>query len=293
MHRPCWRTRLRTIFAVLVCLTLSPLPQLAQQAAGQRAGEIGALRTSVTRNAATAQVKEELRWNDLLQSDASGRARANLVDGSLLSLGSNTQLRVAEHNGASQQTTLELNYGRLRSRVVKLSQPGAKFEVKTPHAVIGAIGTDFYVFVDALRTQVIVFSGRVVVKQLRRSDQDPSQTVAVEPGTPVGPGQMLEVRASAPPSAPPGAPGPPPTAPPAPPPAPGALPAPERTPPSVQEDAIEATLVDERPPAPTWSLKKKILVIGGIAVAVITPIIVVATGEDRPVCRACSTSTAP
>jgi hypothetical protein len=61
----------------------------------------------------------------------------------------------------------------------------------------------------------------------------------------------------------------------------------------VQDDAIEATLVEERPPAPTWSLKKKILVIGGIAAAVITPIIVVATGEDRPVCRACSTSTGP
>jgi hypothetical protein len=159
--------------------------------------------------------------------------------------------------------------------------------VKTPHAVIGVIGTDFYVFVDALQTLVIVFSGRVVVKQLRRSDQDPSQTVTAEPGTPVDPGQMLEVRAPAPPGAPPGAPGAPPTAPPTP------QPAPERTPPGVQDDAIEATLVEERPAVPTWSLKKKILVFGAIAAAVVTPIIVVATGEDRPVCRACSTSTGP
>lgn len=292
MH-PCrWLARLRAVVALLLCLVLSPLPLLAQQAAGQRAGEIGALRTNVTRNAAAAQAREELHWNDLLESDSSGRARANLQDGSILSLGSNSQLRVVEHNGASQQTSLELNYGRLRSRVVKLSKPGARFEVKTPHAVIGVIGTDFYVFVDALRTLVIVFSGRVVVRQLRRSDQDPSQSVAVEPGTPVGPGQMLEVRGPAPPGAPPGAPGAPPTAPPAPQPAPGAL-VPEGTPAGVRDDAIEATLVDERPSAPTWSLKKKILVIGAIAAAVVTPIIVVATGEDRPICRACSTSTGP
>ena len=272
MRPSCWRSFSQKVVALLLCGLLLPGPSWAQQAAtDQRAGQIGALRTNVTRNAATAQVKEELRWNDLLQSDTSGRARANLVDGSILSLGSNSQLRVLEHNGASQQTSLELNYGRLRSRVVKLTKPGAKYEVKTPHAVIGVIGTDFYVFVDDLRTLVIVFSGRVVVKWLKRSDRDPKQLVVVEPGTPLDAGQMLEVRAPGPPGAPPPAP-----------------PSPQPTPTGVQNDAIDSTLVDERPVAPTWTLKKKILVFTGIAAAVLTPIIIVATGGDRE-CSVCST----
>ncbi len=272
MRPSCWRTCFQKTLALLLCVMLSLAPLPAQQAASdQRAGQIGALRTNVTRNAATAQVKEDLRWNDLLASDTSGRARANLLDGSILSLGSNSQLRVVEHNGASQQTSLELNYGRLRSRVVKLTQPGARYEVKTPHAVIGVIGTDFYVFVDDLRTLVIVFSGRVVVKWLKRSDRDPKQLVAMEPGTQVAAGQMLEVRGPGPPGAPPPAPS-----------------SPQPTPPGVQNDAIESTLVDEPPSAPTWSMKKKILVFTGIAAAVLTPLIIVATGGDRE-CSVCST----
>ena len=81
--------------ALLLCGLLFPGPSWTQQAAsGQRAGQIGALRSNVTRNAAAAQVKQDLGWNDLLESDSSGRARANLLDGSILSLGSNSQLRV-------------------------------------------------------------------------------------------------------------------------------------------------------------------------------------------------------
>src|SRR5512135_1844593 len=155
----------RKLLCVVLCLAVSPLPALcapqAAAAAEQRAGEIGALRPAATRNDAEAHVKDDLHWNDLLKTDVAGRLRANLADGSLLSLGSSSQLRVVQHDAAAQQTSLEVNYGRLRSRVVKLTQPGAKFEVRTPHAVCGVIGTDFYIFVDAVRTVVIVYSGRV------------------------------------------------------------------------------------------------------------------------------------
>ena len=136
--------QLRRPICLLLCFSISPLPVLcAQQAsapAEQRAGQIGALRPAATRNEAEVHVKDDLHWNDLLKTDAGGRLRANLADGSLLSLGSSSQMRVVQHDAASQQTSLELTYGRLRSRVVKLAQPGAKFEVRTPHAVCGVIG---------------------------------------------------------------------------------------------------------------------------------------------------------
>ena len=263
----------KQILRLLLCVLISPLPALsAPQAAApsdQHAGQIGALRPAATRNDAVAQVKDDLHWNDLLKTDAAGRLRANLADGSLLSLGSNSQMRVLQHDAATQQTSLELNYGRLRSRVVKLAQPGAKFEVKTPHAVCGVIGTDFYIFVDAARTLVIVYSGRVVVKRLKKGEQNPSQVMVVEPGTPVDAGQMLEVRSGPGPS--------------------GAASEelnPEATPPSVQHDSMLETTVEEGHFFSTWSLRKKILVFGGASAAVVTGIAVGASrgGRKAPTC---------
>ena len=263
----------RRFLCLLLCFAISPLPALcAPQATApvdQRAGQIGALRPAATRNDVVAQVKDDLHWNDLLKTDPAGRLRANLADGSLLSLGSSSQMRVLQHDAATQQTSLELNYGRLRSRVVKLVQPGAKFEVRTPHAVCGVIGTDFYIFVDAYRTLVIVYSGRVVVKRLKKSEHDPTQTVAVEPGTPLDPGQMLEVRGG---PTPPGA-------------APEALTA-EPTPRGVQQDSISETTVEQGHFFSGWSTPKKILVFGGMAAAAATVAAVGATrgGHKTPTC---------
>lgn len=260
----------RKVLSVVLCLAISPLPALcAPQAAApaeQRAGEIGALRPAATRNDAEAHLKDELHWNDLLKTDTAGRLRANLADGSLLSLGSSSQLRVVQHDAAAQQTSLELNYGRLRSRVVKLTQPGAKFEVRTPHAVCGVIGTDFYLFVDADRTLVIVYSGRVLVKRLKKSEKDPTQTVVVEPGTSLGPGQMLVVRGG---PTPPGV-------------EPEALTA-ETAPRSLQQDSMNETTVEQGHLFSGWSTPKKVLIFGGIAAAAATVAAVAASRHsDKP-----------
>jgi len=264
--------RARKLLCLLAGLAVSPLPALcAPQAASsteQRAGEIGALRPAATRNDAEAHVKDDLHWNDLLKTDTDGRLRANLADGSLLSLGSGSQMRVVQHDAATQQTSLELNYGRLRSRVVKLAQPGAKFEVRTPNAVCGVIGTDFYIFVDANRTLVIVYSGRVVVKRLKQDQQNANQVMAVEPGTPVDPGQMLVVRGG---PTPPGA-------------APEALTA-EPAPRSVQQDSMNETTVEQGHFFSGWSTPKKVLIFGGIAAAAATVAAVAASRKSSgPTC---------
>ena len=59
------------------------------------------------------------QWNDLLKTEQKGRLRAGLTDGSILSLGSNSELRVVQHDAASQQTSLEMNLGKVRSKVVQ------------------------------------------------------------------------------------------------------------------------------------------------------------------------------
>src|SRR5579859_6211067 len=179
--------------AIFLCFLLSPLSGFAYQAGGdQLAGSIAALDPAATRNGSNAALHDQVQWNDQLETNASGRLRVNLRDGSLLSLGSDSKMRVIQHNAAAQQTTLELLYGRLRSQVVKLTQPGSKFEVRTPTSVAGVIGTDFLLIATADKTTVVVFSGVVQMTPLNGAGGAPNTSQSVS----VNPGQQVEVSAT-------------------------------------------------------------------------------------------------
>ncbi len=237
---------LTRLTAVLLCFLISPLPTLMAQ--GQRAGQVGALRPDATRNTQNLKVNDAVSWNDLLKTMATGRLRANLTDGSLLSMGSNSEMRVTRHDATSQQTEIDLTFGRLRNRVVQLTKPGAKYEVKTPHAVIGVIGTDFYVFVDADRTLVICYTGKIRVTP---NNQDSREVQG---------GQMIEIRSG------------------------GAVQGPGPTPLAVQQDSIESTTVEEslasRGDDGDRRSKIPIILIGIITLVAIG--IVAGTGEKCP-----------
>ena len=169
--------------AVALCLMMLPLPTFSQgQSSSQAAGQISALIPQATRNGNIASAKDRVFWNDTLRTEGAGRARVTLTDGSILSLGSNSELKVVQHDATSQQTELELNYGRLRSKVSPITKPGGKFTVKTPTAVAGVVGTDFVVIYEGNHMQVIVYSGIVQVT-------GPTGAVIAT----VNPGQMVDV----------------------------------------------------------------------------------------------------
>jgi hypothetical protein len=187
---------LRRFLAALLCLLMLPIPAaLAQKqpATSQPAGEISALIPAATRNHQRAKAKGSLAWNDLLDTDQSGRLRAALLDGSILSMGRESHLVVVQHDAATQQTALELNYGRVRSRVVAITRAGGKFEIRTPLAVAGVIGTDFYVFATADLTRVICYSGQVIVTLTAAAAGEPAATSGPASIT-LTTGQMVEVR---------------------------------------------------------------------------------------------------
>ena len=154
---------LRSLLSIFLSLLLLAGPAFGSPGGDQPAGEVQRLIPDASRNAHPLAVKDILQWNDLLSTNAKGRLRAGLTDGSILSLGSNSELKVVQHDASSQQTLLEMNYGKLRNQVVKITQPGGKYEVKTPNAVIGVIGTDFYVAYAKNRTTVICYEGQLVV----------------------------------------------------------------------------------------------------------------------------------
>jgi hypothetical protein len=189
--------------AVVLCSLLTSLPAMSQpQTGSQPAGQINALIPAATRNSKAAKVKEELDWNDLLQTEHAGRVRAGLKDGSILSLGSDSQLRIVQHDGTAQQTALEMDFGKVRSQVVKITRPGGKFEMKTPNAVIGVIGTDFFVGYEANKTTVICYKGQVSVTPLGNAKvvNNSGQATAASNSIAVAAGQMVEITSDVPPA---------------------------------------------------------------------------------------------
>ena len=149
-----------------------------------------ALVPAARRNDKTLKLKEEVEWNDLLRTDRAGRARLSLRDGSILSLGSYSEVKVVEHDPNGQHTLVQLNFGKMRSRVVAIIRPGGHFEVRTPMAVINVLGTDFFTEYDAPNNafRVICYSGTVMVSGVGKF-AGRSETIHA--------GQMLEVGASA------------------------------------------------------------------------------------------------
>lgn len=180
--------RIRQGITLLVAALMLPA-QL--QAGAAECGRITALLPSASHNQKVATVQAKLQWKDFLKTDASGRLRANLLDGSILSLGRESHLIIVKHDANSQQTALELNYGRLRSQVAAITRAGGNFELRTPVAVVGVIGTDFYVYATADMTLVICYSGKLVVTPVVAG-----AVAATAPNQPVTltTGEMLEIR---------------------------------------------------------------------------------------------------
>jgi hypothetical protein len=184
----------RRATAILVCFLMSPLAELAQPQSGtQRAGQIQALIPAATRNSQPTKAQDEVDWNDLLKTARSGRVRAGLTDGSILSVGSDSELRVVQHDATSQQTSLELDYGKVRNQVNAITKAGGKYELKTPNAVIGVIGTDFIATYKSNRTTVMCIKGRVRVTPLGKIARNTGSQSSADNSVTLTDGQMVVI----------------------------------------------------------------------------------------------------
>jgi hypothetical protein len=225
--------------AIVLCSLMTGLPAMAQPGGNnQVAGQINALIPAATRNSQTAKVKEELNWNDLLKTEKTGRVRAGLKDGSILSVGSDSELRIVQHDTVSQQTELEMDFGKVRSQVTKVTKSGGKFEMKTPNAVIGVIGTDFYTSFEGNKTTVICYKGQVTVTPLGNAVAAGVSGSAIT----VSAGQMVVVTSDVPPAAP------------------------SSTPSDVLEASLSATAVVAEAPPHHGHLVRNVLIGSGLAV---------------------------
>lgn len=170
---------MRTVFLLL----LLAIPS----AADTRAGNVSALlpNARIERAGKVIDAKPSLavQPDDVVRTDDKGRIRIKLLDQSVISLGVKSQLRIISHDRTSRQTSLELSFGKLRAQITKITRSGVKFELRTPNAVAGVIGTDFGV--DASNPEVTKFiciSGEV---QLTSVDPNIPGTIACRGGATV------------------------------------------------------------------------------------------------------------
>jgi len=169
---------------------------LANTAEAQKAGAVDAVRpqAGIQRGGAEIPVSKgaDVSWNDLLRTNEQGRVRVLLADESLISVGPKSEVRVVQRAVASSQSSLELAYGKVRMRLAK--QPGQRFELRTPTAVAGVIGTDFGADASVPgTTHFICIEGEVSI-----SSSDPKI-----PGTVIcRGGYMTDVKAGQPPAEP-------------------------------------------------------------------------------------------
>lgn len=164
-HRPA-----TTVIAILICLLLAVPVGVSAQVA-QSAGKITAVVpiVNVVRGAqqVAASTSQQVFWGDVINTGHLARARVALDDGSVLSVGSDSNLTIAKHDTGEQQTDLDLAYGQVRARAVKLVKPNARFQIRTPVGVAGVVGTEMVVLFDAAgNMQVICMEGACKVCDL-------------------------------------------------------------------------------------------------------------------------------
>ncbi len=79
-------------------------------------------------------------WNDIVRTMDKGRLQITLTDGSVLSVGSRSEMTIVKHDAEAQQTDIDLTTGTVRVNVKKITKDGGHFNVHTKTAVIGVTG---------------------------------------------------------------------------------------------------------------------------------------------------------
>ena len=173
-------------------------PQASQPGMGREAGKVTREipRGTLDRRGQTLplNLNDPVEWNDQIHTFQLGRLQITLSDGSLLSVGSHSEMKIVRHDAQAQQTDLELAVAKVRADVQKITKSGGKFEFHTKTAVIGVVGTSFIVAADERSTRVCVIDGEVEVRN--------SHPAVPQTSVRVSKGDCVSIRSGTPPGTP-------------------------------------------------------------------------------------------
>jgi hypothetical protein len=86
-----------------------------------------------------------LQAMDIVRTEKGGSLQVTLSDNSTLLLLENTELRIVEYNPDAQKTVIELLHGHVLSQNTPVVKAGGMFQIKTPTAIVVALGTSLEV----------------------------------------------------------------------------------------------------------------------------------------------------
>ena len=187
-----WQAR-----AVRACVLASAMCWAgAALAADVIVGSVRAVRGIVFLDSGSAPqpltVNAPVHSGDAIVSNA-GKAQIVLADGTIISVGENSRVRIATRERAANETGTRLGLvsGALRLLVAKMT-PAGKFEVETETAIAAVRGTDWVIEATPERTSVAIVSGVIAVSG---RDGNAQATVVLDAR-----GQGTDVRRGQPPT---------------------------------------------------------------------------------------------
>lgn len=131
---------------------------------------------TVTREHASAPLVlgAALEPGDVLATDTGSRVRLQLIDGSIINLGSQSEFSigsvVSSDPVTGRQVSLDLLNGALRA-FAAAATPKSRFEIRTPNAITAVRGTEWGILTSQGQSDVLVLSGRVGVRKNEISGQ--------------------------------------------------------------------------------------------------------------------------
>jgi hypothetical protein len=99
-------------------------------------------------------INDPVIWNDTVHTQNRGRLMITLTDGSVLSVGSRSDMRIVKSDADAQQTDIELLTGTVKADVQKVTKSGGHVAIHTKTAVIGVVGTTLLVTSNSKGTTV-------------------------------------------------------------------------------------------------------------------------------------------
>ncbi|MBT0664457.1 FecR domain-containing protein [Geobacter pelophilus] len=127
---------------------------------------------------------DQVQTGDFIRTKSNARAEVTFNDGNILKIAQRSRVDVAEYRSAGSGDSRKFNLprGKVQAVVTKGGtgeNKGSRFEIRTPNAVAGVRGTDFFVFHDRNVTGVLVKEGSVYAFNPKM----PQNVVTVPAGT--------------------------------------------------------------------------------------------------------------
>lgn len=121
--------------------------------------------------AALARLGDSVFVKDVIRTKSSSKAEITFNDATILKVAQRSRIDISEYlidGGGVSKAVIDMSRGKVKADVSKTivaqitkSPKANKFEIRTPNAVAGVRGTDFFVFHSANSTGVLVTEGKV------------------------------------------------------------------------------------------------------------------------------------